>query len=290
MPTFKCSMFMRSDYYGFSENWFFSGTDYTSAMDALKNLASARLGLCGAGVYLDYLRVSDEAILRDSYVSNTKKQTVQLTGTSGDFSSKIVYTEWGAIDPPESGVHMRIEATAQYHSSHTIRGVPDSLIVWPGGPSNLPGWDKARMAWEDALVGKFCLRVRKQDEGSKKSPIVGMSHAQAAPWEFKVLAVPNLVGTKLRVSGLKGIPGSVNANGVYRILSVDPVTNLFKLDGFPPPPGNDGWFDYATPLSGYMQVPDWSYPVITDTIVRGQNRRKPGRPFDQRPGRRLVKR
>jgi hypothetical protein len=296
MPNFKCSIFLHSDINGWSENWYFSGTDYSSAMVALQSLADLRQALCGTGVSLDYLRVSDEAIQRDSYVVAPRTVTVPDTSASGggSFGPKQVVVTWGSIDPPSSGVHVRIEATAQYHGSHTVRGVPDDLIVWPSGPSNLPGWDKAYGKWRSALIGSFSLRVRKQTGANAPLPITQMIPEGAvgttpARWLFAVPGLGVKEGTKVRVLKLRGKPGSENPNGIWQVDSVDQGTGLFSLRDFPTQDDIPG-FEPTAVLSGFMQIPDWDYPRITDVIIRGENNRKPGRPFDLRPGRRPVRR
>lgn len=291
MATFKCSMMFHSDIYGWSETFYREDTDYTSAFTVFRELAEKRHALNGGGVSLDYVRISDDAIQRDAFVSAPGEVTVSPNQSQPDTNVPFIRVQWGIPDQPHSGVLVRIEATALYHAMHCLRGVPDALIVWPAGPSNLIGWDEAFRRWRDYLIGNFRIKVRKQDEGFTKKPINGARIDLGPPvtWQLHAQGYAPVVGDKLRVTNFRWTRGSPRINGLWQVETVNAGTAEFTLANFPKPDGFN-FFAPTRPLTGFVQLVGWAYPTITAAIIRGESSRKPGRPFGQQPGRRLVRR
>lgn len=292
MADMKCTMIFHSGIQGFSETWYYSGVDYTAAMTALRKLANARHALCGAEVTLDYLRVSDEAKRRDSLVEAPNAKTVQKVGVGADIGGEsTLIVDWGNTDKPDQGILARVEATADFRGMHCIRGVPDALIVWPDGPSNLPGWDKAFEKYKKLLIGTFSLRVRAQNGLFAQKPIVSIDPAGGGS-DVIVFTVPGhgfLNGQLVRVTNFRLNRPPFKVNGTFTVSSANLTANTFSLRSYPPF-GALTPYVLGKPITPFVQLVGYGYATITDVILRGESSRKPGRPFGQRAGRLLSRR
>lgn len=125
---FRVTMFMSSGRYGWSETHFTNASSIQNAKAQLNALMAKRTLILANQANMDYGRVSDELVFRDSevIVVNLGNQP----GNSGD------------EDLPATSLDVRLEGSSRNRRTLSLRGIPDVVVVEGGQfrPIFLPQW------------------------------------------------------------------------------------------------------------------------------------------------------
>jgi len=299
----RATIHFKSGKYGWTENYFLdTGGDLDTTLLKAELLAGKRAPLCGVGVMLDYIVVSDEAVKNDSAISD-KRIYVIGTGFSpppnSDPSTTITVKPAAGDEPadlPPMAILVRLESPQtiedpiqkKHRANLYMRGTPDSQLVNPPGPAITTGWGKAFGAWVDQLkAGPWRFEGVEYTVGDTTWGINEWTLNAGGTATLKLGFHSLVVGDRVRVSKAKVSTGRYRANRDYLVVSVvanDTITVL----------GADGRHLKAalgTTVNGGQVVkvtPVKVYPKIDRAIVRGETTRRTGRPFDSPVGRRSV--
>jgi len=208
MPQYKLTLVFNQGRTGWTETWYAFKSNTEIMMTALKNVATYRQRLLGAGASIEYLRVSDVAILQDS--------TVQPITSWGSNSAPP------SADQPWNAVYCRCEATDMYRRQVWLRGLPDEWIDPagdnPASPAVNPPYNRPLLQFQNALINNgFQLRViNKEGSAGANTAITGISAGDAGRTRLAVGTAPGAVGDEFRVSQFTG-PDKALLNGVKKI-------------------------------------------------------------------------
>lgn len=288
--TAKATLFFEDHKYGWSESYFQDGIDNLGVIygDAIA-LAEQRATLNGAGVLMPYIRVSNEAIKRDSLVQQINLFTIG-PGTqeipAGANVVKTAFATSGSTKPdrPYSAVLLRFEAGSLYHRLMYMRGIPDDLITDPVGPANNQGWAKSFLDWRalfEARLSRWKIKVLSKEDANVFKKVTRLQ--RPTDGVSVIVTVPGHGYANSDRVRLEGLPPQARAfNGVWRVFEV--TADTFTLEGTRGPV-----LDYIT-LTGTAHRLEYVYKGITDIVTRGQTHRDTGRPFDSPRGRRKSRR
>lgn len=181
MPIMKGTFLFGQGRNGWSESYYIEATDYAAAQTRFKRLATNRSLLLGKGSYIDGIRISDEAILNDSY-------PVDLgTGTA---------TQDAVTDTPWNSIYVRAQAGALYRRQFHLRGVPDSWITIDPttGKGIIPAVARAAFdAWAaDATGFAPVMKLKVMSKTLDAVAITGQPTQDGTFTKFNVGAVPGL--------------------------------------------------------------------------------------------------
>lgn len=156
MPFFKCTAFFESSQEeGWTEGYYYQGNDHTIALNAFNLMLTLyRLPLMDSRSSLRYLRVSDEAVLKDS-----KVQSFGGAGIPGGFVSvlpRLIGSERLLID---------LEATPVMRFARFLGAIPGEEVT---GRNFTPdaNYQSAINAWVLQLKA-FWLQKHRTNPGKK---------------------------------------------------------------------------------------------------------------------------
>jgi len=274
MPTFQCVTIFNQGKTGWSETWYWTGSNYDQALTNLRGLATPRKGLLGSGATIEYLRVSDVAVKGDSQV-----QLVQEWGTSGDPPN---------ADQPWNAVYVRCEAGPLYRRQVWLRGLPDEWIAPAGSNPAKPELNAdlagALAKFRSALINRaFQLRVIQKDgAGGVQTPVTGITAGDGGRARIAVGTPQGNVGDTFRMSDWSG-PDKKLLNGVHKIAAVGAgyVEIGTKFSDLTSP---------AEDVGGKAKPRIFIYVTVEDLIQIRAAKRNTGRAFFSPRGRRKVAR
>jgi hypothetical protein len=283
----RATLFFTSDKYGWSETFFKVADDLQAVLEDAVRMAVNRIRLCGTNVELDYVRVSDDDIRRDSLVAQPnltaqlKKSVRDVLDVGGEGAKpkeqKINVAAPDPADQPYSAILLRMEAGPLYRRPMYLRGCPDSIIVNPPGPVQPKEWGDMFRRWVEFLKGNaWGFKVLNRDVGNPAKPIT--ASPGVAPFQLTVAAHGLVQGQRVTVEDIKG-EGAV-PHGAFTIDVVDPNTIRLR--------GTTGAFTYDR--GGTVRLRVYKVATISSIIIRGETTRRTGRPFDSPRGRRRTAR
>jgi hypothetical protein len=287
MPTAKITWEYQVGEDGWSESLW---APYTSALTELFDLARsyiiARLTWGAVGVYVPYIRVSDDINYRDSQIV-PERYTTDPDKPAGWYYEKVQ-------DPTQTpaqlfvALNVRMESGPNYRRNQMCRGIDNQVAGSILGPVQPPVWKGAFDAWAAIVKASFLFRAKNQAGNNARIPVLQVIPPLApAVVGGVVLSQTNAdikQGAYVQLIGFRGLS---NIRGKYYVQSVNagpPITVL--LQGFTPP-------NPVNRPAGYLQllgqgvtpvVP--SYQPITSVRADSITHRPVGRPFGQPVGRR----
>lgn len=262
---FRTTFFFTNLRSGWSET-FYSATA-TSLQTALDNsivLADKRIGCISGPAALNYIRVSDDEVLRDSLIS--------IPSDRGRYNKDLV----DPADAPFSAVLVRLQSGPLYRRPWYLRGMPDNVITGGGEYTPSAQWRGLLNALTIELIsGRWALKaVNKVPPPSLTTAAIPLIPFPGQ-WSFTFPgAVPFTPGSRARVSGARVTKA---LNGVWRVVSsAGNLLTLFRADA----PASGTW----EPTIAVKQLNYQLFP-IDQAVVRGGTHRIQGRPFDLHRGR-----
>jgi hypothetical protein len=249
---------------GWSENFWNTGTDLSSAKTAGDKLAHALNGFHGNQSVLTTMRISDPAKFR--LVDITRYALAPLPPSRSDFGSDFQNT---------AGL-LLLTGVGNYLTRQWLRGIPDGNIALGGKYSPLSGsvtaFNKVRGELVNATNG---WGLRRQDRSTPKKVLQAISQAG-------VCTVANHgynTNDKIRISRAKG---TFHVNGVWQVVAID--ANTFSLIGWVQPTIPGVYLG-----NGTCQLQSAVYVAVIDAKIDRATSHKTGRPFGLASGRRRVK-
>lgn len=188
--------------YGWSEtHYHVTAPTLDVAEIATKRMVRKRLALCGNGVIFQGARLSDDAVNGDSLIiapADSPDAGDLVAGTplaGGD--EALDY-----LDPPNSCLNIRMEASEKRRKTLYLAGIPDSLVRSQGGPhlKSNPAWTRAYGNWVKEMADPAALvwgaRFRQTPAGDATvtpKVIVGYTTAAVGPARVGVITALNAV-------------------------------------------------------------------------------------------------
>lgn len=282
--------------YGWSETYFKQGT-ISDADPLVVPLAQARLKLCGIGVNLTAVRLSQDDVRGDSRLRQLNYVTAIDAGPGAGFGDDQPNPGGGggagrqqvfpAVQTPSDfpfvAALVRSESTPLYRRMTYLRGNPDTVTRF-NDPVLSAAWLLALRELRDYLiVSKMGFMVIDRSPGSNPIREIDSMIVEDNAGGKRVIAVTtsNAHGFKLgefvRISGLK-LPKALN--GTHQVIALDGV-NTFVIDGTGLPLGR-------VLIDGKPVVLHRRDRLAEFTGMEWQRfvSRKTGRPFDSPRGRR----
>lgn len=131
----KMTFFFKSSGQGWTESWYVRDVvDYDALLKLGKDYAPLRAALLGIGGSLEYVRISDDEVKRETLVY----QCPVKDGTSSYF----VDSTKDRIDQGWMRALLRCEGTPFYRKSWMLAGLPDRVFdrSWANGLDPTTGW------------------------------------------------------------------------------------------------------------------------------------------------------
>lgn len=263
--------------YGWSEGVYcITAGNLTQAISDMNALAVVRLGLVGTGATLDYIRVSDNQVLRDSQVlagSALPKGTVlSLPVSDFSWSSFLIRAEGGT--------------TFRSRCSLWMNAMPDS---WQqsnlSDPSGTAQYVNSYLAWSNVMLnGKYGFNSF--DYSGANPPKTITSVGNVVPYPVGIPAHGWVTGQVILVRGVRGnstVEGlkPTPPNGFYQITVID--ANTVSLNGY-----NGAQFVY---INGGQAFKKQYLPIAFNKLVpRGFRGKKKGGPILSPRSRSRIKR
>lgn len=273
----KCTFFFQGEGgFGWTETWYLVGNDLTAVFDrsTATNAASyfnRRRQILNQDSWISAIRVSDEAVLRDSRVMIVSK-------TNGKGLADKTFGNEQAYD----ALQIRLEAGDRRRRSLLMRGLPRNVVSGDGTYAPDADWTAAFPRWVTALKDVLQANVRTTTPGAALFPTAITAGAGlqnliltfAAP--FPVSIVPNSI---IKVTGMGG---ASNLNGLWKVATVSGlVATTFPkkrpIFGTPSPDGN-------------VKVITINYEPISNAQGQRGSKRSTGRPSNALRGRAAARR
>lgn len=281
MAIYKVTFFFRSGVVGWTENYYTEqGTHVQAALQA-RNLAVPRMRLCGVGVDMPYIRISDIQIRGDAFDDGDPGYTTTV-GKPGALLVKSV-TDPERADVGNVAAIFNISLQNVTVGRVFARGLPDAFNVNDRVFDPDVNWDKAFNVFQKAFTGPnggWCVLRKSKSTPANTGNIFALVAVLGANLSIthtqNVTFVP---GTIIAVRGVKTIDGKRFSGNFPVVTSNAGVTTIYKTFADPQPVFtlNKGTVQSATP--GTLNTLFISYSRLTTT-------RKAGRPFGAPVGRR----
>jgi hypothetical protein len=221
MATFKIDFIFNQGSGGFSESWYLTTNDHTSAFQAVDTVSRERALCLANSVIWEAVRVSDTDVLGDSLVS-ADYDSIPTTALPGDVNAV--------------GALIITNATALYRRPFILRGMPDNFVQRDAATDELvltgPAFDAINDYMDALIASHFQLRVRpKTGVNSVYKPVVTVAKNVTNP-DYTTLTVPGLGGTILQADRIQltGFRRTARAlNGIFTAQEAD-VDGLFNIN------------------------------------------------------------
>ena len=281
MSIYKCKMFFRSGIVGWTENYYTDQGSHAQAALSVRKLAVKRIMLCGVGIDLPFIRISDISIRGDSFDDGDPGYTT-TAGKPGFLWVKSV------TDPEKAdvaGVAALFTISAQNVAVGRIyaRGLPDDFDVADRIFAPDINWDKAFTAFSkefSSAAGNYVVIRKLKSTPANTGTIQALQAVLGA--NLVVLHSTNVTfsaGQLVAIRGCKTTDGKRFSGNFVVVTSTPGNTHVYKTFADPQPVFslNKGTIQSATP--GVLNQLNISYARLTTT-------RKAGRPFGVPVGRR----
>lgn len=270
MPLYKLTFVFHMERNGWTETWFKTATDHSSALQSALNYRTARAKGLSPPAQIEYVRVSQEGVRGDALVQSTERTIV--------FPDKDLVSEFG--DAPWNGWLTRWQSGVSVRRSLVLRGCPDDWIRFTGlaraapEPSLLKYFDGLK---QSLIQNSFALRTFDPDEPNRAVLSVILD---AGATKFTVtFTAPHGFTVPGEVRGL-GFPRSTGLNGV-RPFVLDTATSI-KVTPSKPAVAFDYHGGATFALVKYLGA------LVTDGQLLRFIHRKTGRRFFVTAGRRAL--
>jgi len=272
MATFACTFIFNWARQGWSETFYHTDSDIDTAMNAAILLSGSRYPLLGKPAYLEAIRVSDVAVLRDS-----KVHFPSVNQSTSSLTADTVSNAW----------LVRIESGALYRRSFFLRGVPDSWIQYTPEaalPIIAGAFASAFTTFREQLInGNWQLKVFDKVAGAAQAVDVLALEQSLLGWVTVSLAVPAGVvpGQTVRLAGFDHVNTATKKllNGTHKVVSIEASDITINLK----------WADLVSPsdfIMGKLYRHITTYVAITKANLVYPRARQTGRAFFVPAGRR----
>lgn len=278
---------------GWSETHYsVSGQDLPTVLKDAQDMAKARVMMLGAGISLDYIRVSDQQVRGDSLVALgiPPSQQNPIAYNKALIVEATVVGEGGRTVSPTSDYSFtallcRMEMGVSQRKSLYLRGIPDSLDQ-DGGVITDSVFLDAFNSWVDLMKsGKWGARVLNKDlTANPIFPITSVTNNAGPPQQVTITAAGSnfQTGQSVRISGIKyqaapPAAASTPINGVWQV--ANPQAGSFQLSGYP---GGTVQYFYG----GSVRARTYTVPAYSNVLQIRMVSRRAGRPFGLSKGRR----
>jgi hypothetical protein len=289
MARLRATFFFESLSYGWTETLFDpNGSHSLSDTQTLAGtLGALRVQMLGFGAALKEVRVSDDAIFRDSLVGEFSPDTSSIY--TFPFNPANTTERWEATQP-YADLLLRIEGGTRYRKSLYLSGIPGYLYTNPfPGEITDPRWQPLYNAWADELLRNWGFNVHQQPDAALPpiitfNPIfISFPDNLTALLTFTAAGFPTtwVSGEVVRIRGVRLTPATPRLSGNYKISAINSA--LFTVTLQAPGHINQTFNGTSKPMA-------WidSQTVIAATSINQQNftEHRRGRPFDSPRGRR----
>lgn len=273
MPWFKCAMLFRQGANGWSESWYWLGSNATLAAAQLESLLPQRATMLGSTTYIDAIRVTDVYDPRMSYLKDINTTFTQQPEPS---------------DHPSATIVGEIRQGELYRRPYYMRGYPDTWVAHNAG-SGVPSWPDAAKTNFAAYVlalknKKFAFRATTKDAASAIGyNIKDFNSTEPGGFVQITIDVPDLFssGERCMIKNVKGAStlGNRMINQTFLVRAEDGMNVVLntKYNSYPEIDKYVGGLAYRR--ATFFYVPD------SGELIR-VGRRKAGRAFFVVPGRR----
>lgn len=281
MSAIRITLSFKVGDYGWSESYYHDlspGAALASLETIVRELAKDRLRLCGAGVWMDFARLSDVTIRRDADDLPLNYFTISGTGDVVPPNVSVIKTALStkAINPNLCAV-FRVEASNKvYHGEHPLSGLPANIFT-SDETLNPPGaWTTAADAFEAFITRNNFLfpNLDRTGAGNTDTPVQSIVDRS----NFKALGLTPVAGDRVRIINAV-VPGKRRGGSIVGL--IDSVTGLLiTYQGTPIPVGAT-----AGPKTiAHREVP--VYVAISNFVPDHASHRNRGRPLRSPRGRR----
>jgi hypothetical protein len=288
--TAKVTWFYEFSDYGWTESlWKAYNSSLTELFAPAEMYASLRMAINGLGVAMPAIRISDDLVYRDSIYDPNSYITGELS--DGQFLAQggNLRPVKGALpaQPPASifeAVQTRMEGGALYRREMMVRGLPQTVMTNPPGPSFQGAFLQAWNAWTAHVIATWAFRTKSRSGNNALFPVQQV--IVGPPAEVIAVGTPVAVGDYVQLLGFRNISG---VRGKYLVTSV--AGNVIQLAGFAPTSPVTGPKGFIQILSTNGAALQPAYQAITSVRAITQTHRSTGRPsFGPRGRRRAVAR
>lgn len=264
MSIYRATFFLNMPSSGWTETFYMDAASPTDVAAKASALAKARIGLCGQGVAIENVRISDEAVKRDYGLFplqfGSESDSTDPSGHVKGFQALVVNLIHGAY---RNRLYMRGIKMSDYLGDKKVN-------VDSGFVSNFNNW-KSRLK-----VDGWLMRTQKRFEPGTNYNILGAT--TATPSVITVQAgLAATSGDQLVVTGLK--PSSMGLNSTWFCDKVDDTH--FSLRG------SVGEGTYLG--GGVVRKRELQYISIDDCAIIKETSRKSGKNSGQSVGRRRTR-
>lgn len=273
MPQFRATFIFNQNRYGWTESWHREDSNPDNMLEQAKKLATKRRMLASSEVKLEYIRISDVAVVGDSLVH--------------------AYDQWGSgplpdADTPWNAIYCRVESGSKYRRQMYLRGVPDDWIKLTAGNPNANPIDSAldtafKAFRSQLLAGGWQLKTVSKEPGDAVEKNIGaITQDTEGRIAFQITGLSSATGDEFRVKSYQG-PDKKVLNGVYKVVSNNGTIVVVpkKYNLLTDPVSN----------SGGKAVPRVvRYQLITEAKIMRCAKKSTGRAFFVEAGRRKVRR
>lgn len=260
-------MFASDRGYGWSETYFTNLPNHDTTLAAARAVLPARVNLLAGQSRCVFIRVSDDAIKRDSKV---------FPVPAGDQRSKMRYT--GGDDIANTCLVCRIESGVLKRRTLFLRGIPDDIVVNGGEYQPVPAFTGSLITFTDALKN---AQVGVRSRGDFAAPVNIVNVGTVGPTGLVTITTQAAHGFALNdVVNIRGLKGAGQVRGLQQVVAVGSATT----------------FDIRVSrvVSPYLSNGNvcrivYSLPAIDNLVAVRISHHNAGRPFDSPRGRRRVR-
>jgi hypothetical protein len=268
VATYKCTLFINGDGYGWTENYYVSLASYNGAQAVMTAYLPYRTAILSQSCQVVYLRISDVTIFRDAQV---------LVPPPASGSGKYVT---GGVENPDTAMKLRITASPTLFSRMFIRGIPDGQITnFAYTPT--PDYELLVIQWAGFLqdpFNAFSLQNRRAAPGAPNAFDTGTANtSQGFHFQTGVAPTGLVKGNLLYISGTH-VPGTTGLKPFVSSLNNGDGTYQINVGGGRP--------YFANTFNGFWSSRPTTYTQLVSALFEQPTSRRAGRPFGLSRGRR----
>lgn len=263
MPTWRATFFFEAPGFGWTESFYRDADSYDAMTTAAEALAKQRIGLCGEGVTMPSVRISDTAKFRDFGLHS-------MTFNSGTESSSAA-----SHVKPYNRLLVNL-VNAEYRNRIFLGGVAASEYLGDK-PVNAGSDFKQKLKYFAAQLKKDQWAMKVQARFAPDfvgGDVAGVTNAQP----IVVTTSANHTVTAGQQVRIRGVKGNKAANGLWYVDVPSPTTLSLR--------GSTG--DGAYIGGGAWRVIKSVYKIIQSVELVREVSHKTGRPSSQPVGRRRT--
>lgn len=260
MANWRATFMFKAGSYGWTESFYTVAEDHGTVLGKAEGLAKLRIGMCGYGVEMPAVRISDVARFRDYGLSPL------------GFNTGAESTDDASHVKPYCALLTQLSSGA-FRNRVFLRGVP-SLDYLGDSPLNVqPALEKAKNAWANKLkVDNWTIKVQDRYNALISGNVAG---ADLSSPVVVTLDKPDILTTGDQIY-IRGVLGQTSINGTHYVEKVTATTyKVRNTVSIAPYTGRGTWRKVA-----------FTYPLIDSVKFLREVSHRTGRPFDAPVGRR----